>query len=122
MQDRTAGVAAPIEDSTVLVGSDRFVISASTTHVQIRLLEVLCAVLVVRITLVRHLAAAIHDVVTVAGSVGLADSTEVDVGVAVRIGRDPDVVVVPVRNTSLYSNRFLVLTILLAFSLDPFES
>ena len=122
VQDRTAGVAAPVEDSTVLVGSDRFVIAASTAHVQIRLLEVLRTVLVVRVTLVRLLTTAIHDVVAMTRSVRLANSTEVDVGVAVGIVRDPQVVVVLVWNTSFGCDRFLVFATLIAFSLDLFES
>ncbi len=75
-----------------------------------------------RVTLVRHLAASIHDVVTVTWSVRLANPTEVDIGVTVRISRDPDVVVVLVRNTSLRSNRLLIFSALLAFGLDLVES
>lgn len=86
------------------------------------LFEVLRTVLIVRIALVRHLAAAIHDVVTVAGSVGLTNTTEVDVDSAVGLLGNPDVVAILMRNTSLGGNRLLVFATLVAFGLDLFES
>ena len=55
---------------------------ASCTFATI-LFEVLCTVLVKRITLVRDLAVAVHDVVTVTRAVRLARTTEVDADGAV---------------------------------------
>ena len=55
-------------------------------------------------------------------SVWFTNTTEVNVGVAAGVGRDPDIIAVLVRNTGLGSDRFLVFSTLLAFSLDPFKS
>ena len=86
------------------------------------LFEVLCPMRIVRIALVRDVAATIHDVVSVPRAVWLANSTEVDVGIAVTVGRDPDVVTVLIRHASLGGDVFLVVAALLTLSLDLFES
>ena len=82
VQDCAARITASIEHTTVLIGSNRLMIPTCATHVQIGLLEVLCTMRVKRIASICHVSARIHDVVSVAGSVRLANSTEVDVGVA----------------------------------------
>lgn len=104
VQFRATRVAASIEYATVLVGSKWLVITTCAAHVQVRFLEVLCTMRVERVTLVRHLAIAIHDVVSVAGSVRLTESTEVDVGVAVGIPRYPEVIEVLVWHPGLSSD------------------
>ena len=83
VQDCAARITASIEHTTMLIGSNRLMISTCATHVQVRLLEVLRTMRVKRIAPIRHGSMLVHDVVPVAGSVRLTNPTEVDVGVAV---------------------------------------
>ena len=81
----------------MFVGSERFMVTASATHVQICLLEVLRAVFVVWVALVRHCAAAIHDVMPVPRPVWLANTTKVDVDCTISLSGNPDVIEVLLR-------------------------
>ena len=83
VQDCAARITASIEHTTVLIGSSRLMIPTCAAHVQIGLLEVLRTMRIKRIAPIRHGSASIHDIVSVTRAVGLANSTEVDVGVAV---------------------------------------
>ena len=85
------------------------------------LFEVLCTVLVKRITLVRDLAVAVHDVVPVTRAARLARTTEVDADGAVGLLRNPDVVDVLMRHSSFFGNCPFVASMLLILSLDLFE-
>ena len=93
---------------------------ASCTFTTI-LFEVLCTVLVKRITLVRDLAVVVYDVVPVARAVRLARTTEVDADGAVGLLRNPDVVDVLMRHSSFFGNCPFVASMLLILSLDLFE-
>lgn len=71
-----------------------------------------------RIAPIRHGSVSIHDIVSVTRAVGLTNTTEVDVGVAVWVCRDPDVVLVLKRDSSLCGDRLFVFTSLSACRLQ----
>ena len=115
VQDRSPVISATVKHPTMFVGAQGRMATPCAARVKqssVCLLEILRTVWIERLAPVRHVTAAVHDVMTVSGAVGVAKSTEVDIGVAGRIGRHPDVVQVLVRNASSRSNcAFVVLAL-----------
>lgn len=83
MQDCAARITASIEYSTILIGSNRLIISTCATYVQVRLLKILCTMRVKRFAPIRHGSMLIHNVVPMPRTIRLTNPTEVDIGVAI---------------------------------------
>ena len=83
MQDCAARITASIEYSTILIGSNRLIIPTCATHVQVRLLKILCTMRVKRIAPIRYGSVLIHNVVPIPRTIRLTNPTEVDIGVAI---------------------------------------
>ena len=78
MQDCAARITASIEYSTILIGSNRLIISTCATYVQVRLLKILCTMRIKRFVPIRHGSISIHGVVSMPSTIRLANTTEVD--------------------------------------------
>ena len=83
MQDCAARITALIEYSTILIGSNRLIIPTCATHVQVRLLKILCTMRVKRIAPIRYVPILIHDIVTVTRTIRLTNTTEVDIDITI---------------------------------------
>lgn len=95
VQGCAANVTSTIEHAAVVVGAHWRMATSGTPRIEQRrclyLFEVLRAMGIERLSTVRDIASTIHGVMSVAGSIGSADTTEVDV-VHVALAGDPDVV------------------------------
>ena len=89
---------------------DRYLSHPKSCLLAAILFKILCTMRVKRFAPIRHVPILIHDVVPVAGSVRLANTAKVDIGVAIWIFRDPYVVSVLKWNSSLFSDRLFVFT------------